>query len=105
LQELAYVPSSNPKAKTLQEGDEHTDQQHKNDPLKVTNASEIELDQLDTRLVRYGQNCYQTLLLKMSNGHIRPWTGYDRSRWIYLVKLPDMSDHPETFFATLILEL
>jgi hypothetical protein len=26
LQELAYVPCSNPKAKTLQEGDEHTNQ-------------------------------------------------------------------------------
>jgi hypothetical protein len=26
LQELAYVPSSNRKAKTLQEGDEHTNQ-------------------------------------------------------------------------------
>jgi hypothetical protein len=24
MQKLAYVPSSNPKAKTLQEGDEHT---------------------------------------------------------------------------------
>jgi hypothetical protein len=26
MQELAYVPSSNPKAKTLLEGDEHTNQ-------------------------------------------------------------------------------
>jgi hypothetical protein len=26
LQELVYVPSSNPKVKTLQEGDEHTKQ-------------------------------------------------------------------------------
>jgi hypothetical protein len=26
MQELAYVPSSNPKAKTLQESDEHTNQ-------------------------------------------------------------------------------
>jgi hypothetical protein len=40
MQELAYVPSSNPKAKTLQESDEHTNQQHRNDPLKVINAAE-----------------------------------------------------------------
>jgi hypothetical protein len=40
MQELAYVPSSNPKAKTLQESDEHTNQQHRNDPLKVMNAAE-----------------------------------------------------------------
>jgi hypothetical protein len=40
MQELAYVPSSNPKAKTLQESDEHTNQQHINDPLKVMNAAE-----------------------------------------------------------------
>jgi hypothetical protein len=43
-----------PKAKTLQECDEHTNQQHKNDPLEVTNAEEKEWDQLDTRLARYG---------------------------------------------------
>jgi hypothetical protein len=42
MQELAYVPSSNPKAKTLQESDEHTNQQHRIDPLKVMNASEKE---------------------------------------------------------------
>jgi hypothetical protein len=40
MQELAYVSSSNPKAKTLQESDEHTNQQNKNDPLKVINATE-----------------------------------------------------------------
>jgi hypothetical protein len=40
--ELAYVPSSNPKAKTLQESDEHTNQQHRNDSLKVINATEKE---------------------------------------------------------------
>jgi hypothetical protein len=39
MQELTYVPSSNPKVKTLQESDEHTNQQHGNDPLKVTNAT------------------------------------------------------------------
>jgi hypothetical protein len=40
LQESAYVPSSNPKDKALQEGDEHTNKQHRNDPLEVTNAAE-----------------------------------------------------------------
>jgi hypothetical protein len=44
MQELAYVPSSNPKAKTLRESDEHTNQQHRNDPLKVINAAEKEWD-------------------------------------------------------------
>jgi hypothetical protein len=44
MQELAYVPSSNLKAKTLQESDEHTNQQHRNDPLKVMNATEKECD-------------------------------------------------------------
>jgi hypothetical protein len=57
LQELAYVPSSIPKTKTLQKGDEHTNQQRRNDPLKITNVAEKEYDQLDTRLARYGQNC------------------------------------------------
>jgi hypothetical protein len=42
MQELAYVPSSNHKSKTIQEGDEHTNQQHRNDPLKVMNAAEKE---------------------------------------------------------------
>jgi hypothetical protein len=54
LQELTYVPSSNPKAKILQEGDKHTNQQCRNDPLKVTNAVEKEWNQLDTRLTKYG---------------------------------------------------
>jgi hypothetical protein len=36
----AYVPSSNPKAKTLQESDEHTNQQYINDPHKVINTAE-----------------------------------------------------------------
>jgi hypothetical protein len=40
LLELAYVPSSILKAKSLQECDEHTNQQHRNDPLEVTNAAE-----------------------------------------------------------------
>jgi hypothetical protein len=42
LQELAYVLSLNLKAKTLQEGDEHTNQQRRNDPFKVTNTVEKE---------------------------------------------------------------
>jgi hypothetical protein len=42
LQASAYVPSSNPKAKTLQEGDEHTNQQRRNDLLNVMNAVEKE---------------------------------------------------------------
>jgi hypothetical protein len=42
MQELAYVPSSKTKAKTLQGSDEHTNQQHRNDPLKVINAAEKE---------------------------------------------------------------
>jgi hypothetical protein len=48
LQEPAYVLSSIPKSKTLQEGDEHTNQQHRNDALKFKNAVEKEWDQLDT---------------------------------------------------------
>jgi hypothetical protein len=56
MQELAYVPSSNPIVKTLQESDKHTNQQHSNDPLKIMNAVEKEWDQLDTRLARYDQN-------------------------------------------------
>jgi hypothetical protein len=40
MQELAYVPCSNHKAKTLQESDEPSNQQHRNDPLKVMNVAE-----------------------------------------------------------------
>jgi hypothetical protein len=72
MQELAHVPSLNPKAKTLQESDEHTNQQHRNDPLKIMNAAKKEWDQLDTRLARYDQNSEQTLLLKLPDGYIRP---------------------------------
>jgi hypothetical protein len=73
MQELTYVPSSNPKAKTLQESDEHTNQQHRNDPPpKVMNAAKKEWNQLDTRLARYDQNSEQTLLLKFLSGHVRP---------------------------------
>jgi hypothetical protein len=42
MKELFYVPSSNSKAKTLQESDEHTNQHHRNDPIKVMNAAEKE---------------------------------------------------------------
>jgi hypothetical protein len=65
-------PKINPKAKTLQESDEHTNQQHRNNPLKVMNAAEKEWDQLDTRLARYDKNSEQTLLLKLPDGHVRP---------------------------------
>jgi hypothetical protein len=56
LQESGYVLSSIPKAKTLQEGDEHTNQQRRNNSLKVTSAAEKEWDQLDARLAKYCQN-------------------------------------------------
>jgi hypothetical protein len=54
LQQVAYVLSSNTKAKTLQEHNEHTNQHHRNDPLEVMNATEKEWGELDTRLARYG---------------------------------------------------
>jgi hypothetical protein len=97
MQELAYVPSSNPKAKTLQESNEHTNQQHRNDPLKVMNTAEKEWDQLDTWLARYDQNSEQILLLKLPGGHVRPWTGYVRFWRIYPVIEPDMSGLPRNF--------
>jgi hypothetical protein len=40
LHEPAYVPSSNLKAKNPDKGDEHINQQCRNDPLEVTNAAE-----------------------------------------------------------------
>jgi hypothetical protein len=97
MQEPAYVPSSNPKVKTLQESDEHTNQQHRNDPLKDMNAAEKECDQLDARLARYDQNSEQMLLLKLPDGHVRPWTGYVWIRQIYPVNEPDMSSLPRNF--------
>jgi hypothetical protein len=45
-----------PKTKTLQECVEHTNQQIRNDTLKVMNVAEKELNQWDTRLAKYGQN-------------------------------------------------
>jgi hypothetical protein len=100
MQELAFVPSSNPKAKTLKESDEHTNQQHKNDPLKVMNASEKEWDQLDTQLARYDQNSEQTSLLKLPDEHVRPWSGYVRFQRIYPVIEPHMSGLPRNFILT-----
>jgi hypothetical protein len=46
----------NPRPKIVQYNDEHTNQQHRNDPLEDMNAVEKEWDQLDTRLAKYGQN-------------------------------------------------
>jgi hypothetical protein len=97
MQELIYVPSSNSKVKMLQESDEHTNQQYRNDPLKVMNTAEKEWDQLDTRLARYDQNSEQALLLKLPGGHVRPWTGYVRFRLIYPVIEPNMSGLPRNF--------
>jgi hypothetical protein len=57
LQEPTCVPSSIPKAKRLQKGDEHTNQQRRNNPLEVMNVAKNEWDQLDTQLARYSQNC------------------------------------------------
>jgi hypothetical protein len=93
-------PKCKPKAKTLQESDEHTNQKHRNDPLKVMNAMEKEWDQLDTRLARYDQNSEQTLLLKLPGGHVRHWIGYVRFRRIYPVIEPDMSGLPRNFLLT-----
>jgi hypothetical protein len=42
LLEPASVPSSNHKAKTLQEGDEYTNQQRRTDPLEDMNTAEKE---------------------------------------------------------------
>jgi hypothetical protein len=39
---IGLYPSSNPKAKTLQEGDEHTRKPCRNDPYEVTNVAEKE---------------------------------------------------------------
>jgi hypothetical protein len=59
LQEPTYLSSSNPKAKTLQEGDDHTNQRCRIDPLKDTNAVKKEWDQLDIWFAKYGQNSEQ----------------------------------------------
>jgi hypothetical protein len=46
------------------------------------NAVEKEWGHLDTQIAKYGQNSHQTFLLKMPSGHVQPWTGYVRSRWM-----------------------
>jgi hypothetical protein len=46
MQELTYVPSSNPKAKTLQESNEHTNQQHRNDPPQSYECSEKRMESI-----------------------------------------------------------
>jgi hypothetical protein len=97
MQELAYVPCSNHKAKTLQESDEPSNQQHRNDPLKVMNVAEKKWDQLDTRLARYDQNSEETLLLKLPDKHVWPWTRYVQFRRVYLINELDMSGLPENF--------
>jgi hypothetical protein len=94
MQELAYVPGSNHKVKTLQESGEHTNEQHRNDPLKVMNAAEKELNQLDTQLARYDQNSEQTLLLKLPGEHVR-------FRQICPVNEPDMSGLPRNFLPNI----
>jgi HPt (histidine-containing phosphotransfer) domain-containing protein len=57
---MTYVPSSNLKVKTLQEGDEYANQQCRNDPLEVMNTVKKEWDQLDTWLAKCVQNSEQT---------------------------------------------
>jgi hypothetical protein len=52
------------------EGDESTFQQQKHDPNKIMKPVEEECDQSDLRLGKYAQNSHQTLLLKMSDGHV-----------------------------------
>jgi hypothetical protein len=94
LQELAYVSKLKPQATSVLEGDEITFQQQKSDPNKITKLVEEELEQSDLRLENYVQNNHLTLLLKMSDEHVQPWTGYVRSHRIYLVKVLDMSGPP-----------
>jgi hypothetical protein len=53
---------------------------------------EKEYDQLDTRLAKDDKNSHQTLLLKITSGHVWPWSRYVWSQQIYPVKLSDMSD-------------
>jgi hypothetical protein len=97
---IGLCPKFKPQSQTLQESDENTNQQHRNDPLKVMNAAAKEWDQLDTQLPRYNQNSEQTLLLKLPGGHVRPWTGYVRLWRIYPVIEPDMSGLPRNFLLT-----
>jgi hypothetical protein len=49
-------PKFKPQSQNPTRKDEHTNQQHRNDSLKVMNTVKKELDQLDTRLAKYDQN-------------------------------------------------
>jgi hypothetical protein len=51
---MSHVQNS--KKKPLEESDENTNQQDKNDPHKITKLAEEEWNQTDTRLAKYGQN-------------------------------------------------
>jgi hypothetical protein len=76
FQESDYVPKLKLWATSMLEGDENTFQQYKHDPNKITKPSEEEWDQSD--FTNYAQHNHQMLLLKMSDGHVRPWTGFVR---------------------------
>jgi hypothetical protein len=82
LQKPTYVTSSISKAKTLQECDEHTNQQCRNDPLDVMNVAEKEWDQLNTRLARYRQNCEWTSGWKSQSDIV--WWSRTLSGWGFL---------------------
>jgi hypothetical protein len=58
--------------------------------------TEEECDQSDLRLANYTENSHQTLLLKMFDGHVRPWTGYVWPRQIYPKKHVICPVYPET---------
>jgi hypothetical protein len=79
------------------EYDESAFQHQKSDPDKITKLAEEEWDQSDLRLGNYPQNSHQTLLLKKSDGQVRPWTRCARYHWIYPVKVSDMSGPPRNF--------
>jgi hypothetical protein len=49
-------PKFKPQSQNPAKSDEHANQHHRNDPLKVINAADKECDQLDIRLARYNQN-------------------------------------------------
>jgi hypothetical protein len=91
LHELAYVLNSKPQETFVLESEEFTFHQQKNDPNKITKPTEEEWNQLDLQLANNVQNIHQTLLLKMSGGHVWPETGLVRPHWIYPVKVLDLS--------------
>jgi hypothetical protein len=75
LQERAYALSSNPNSKTLQEGDEHTNQQRRSDPLEFVNAAEKDVDQSNTRIANCGQNGARTSGWNPSLDNVQAWAG------------------------------